>query len=205
MNRPISQIPNTVIRLFWADHRLELRSKSNGQLLRWPHETEPAPVEKLRLFFVVVTTENRRDEKEEKAPECRIQGPRSAGGAQGGATINEIARENDVAPTQVSAWKRELESRVDEIFKGKGEGARELARKEAREVKLERKVCQLVIEKEFLEKKVRAAGGRPQRKAMIERENRDLSIRRQCELLDVTATGSTRRARGSPLRTRRSW
>ena len=68
-------------------------------------------------------------------------------------TINEIAKENDVAPTQVSAWKKELESRVDEIFEGKGEAARELARKERREGKLERKVGQLVIEKEFLEKK----------------------------------------------------
>ena len=73
-------------------------------------------------------------------------------------TINEIARENEVAPSQVSAWKKELESRIDEIFEGQGEVARELARKEAREVKLERKVGQLVIEKEFLEKKCEQLG-----------------------------------------------
>ncbi len=73
-------------------------------------------------------------------------------------TINEIAKENEVAPSQVSAWKKELESRIDEIFEGQGEVARELARKEAREVKLERKVGQLVIEKEFLEKKCEQLG-----------------------------------------------
>ena len=73
-------------------------------------------------------------------------------------TINEIARDNEVAPSQVGAWKKELESRIDEIFEGQGEVARELARKEAREVKLERKVGQLVIEKEFLEKKCEQLG-----------------------------------------------
>ena len=73
-------------------------------------------------------------------------------------TINEIARDNEVAPSQVGAWKKELESRIDEIFEGKGEVARELAREEAREVKLERKVGQLVIEKEFLEKKCKQLG-----------------------------------------------
>jgi transposase-like protein len=60
---------------------------------------------------------------------------------------------NDIAPTQVSAWKKELESRLPEVFEGKGEAARELSKKERREGKLERKIGQLVIEKEFLEKK----------------------------------------------------
>ena len=68
-------------------------------------------------------------------------------------TINDIAQENDVAPTQVSAWKKELEGRLSEIFEGKGEAARELSKKQAREGRLERKIGQLVIEKEFLEKK----------------------------------------------------
>ena len=30
--------------------------------------------------------------------------------------IHEIAKENDIAPTQVSAWKKELEERMVEIF-----------------------------------------------------------------------------------------
>jgi len=80
-------------------------------------------------------------------------------------TINDIAQENEVAPTQVSAWKKELEGRLPEVFEGKGEAARQLAKKERRESKLERKVGQLVIEKEFLEKKCEELGldlsGRP--------------------------------------------
>jgi hypothetical protein len=52
-------------------------------------------------------------------------------------TINDIASENELALSQVSAWKRELGFRMDEIFEGKSVAARELARKEAREEKLE--------------------------------------------------------------------
>jgi len=73
-------------------------------------------------------------------------------------TVNEIAKDNDVTPTQVSAWKKELESRIEEIFEGKSKVARELAQKERREEKLERKVGQLVIEKDFLEKKCKQLG-----------------------------------------------
>jgi transposase-like protein len=34
-------------------------------------------------------------------------------------TIQQIAKDNDIAPTQVSAWKKELESRMCEIFERK--------------------------------------------------------------------------------------
>ena len=52
--------------------------------------------------------------------------------------IQQIAKDNDIAPTQVSAWKKELEERMIEIF--------------------ERKVGRQVIEKEFLEKKCEQLG-----------------------------------------------
>ena len=52
----------------------------------------------------------------------------------------------------MSQWKKELEGRVPEIFAGKNHAKSELALKEKQEQRLERKVGQLVIEKEFLEK-----------------------------------------------------
>ena len=52
---------------------------------------------------------------------------------RGICTVNEIAKENDVAPTQVSAWKRDHESRIEEIFEGTSKIARELVQKEHRE------------------------------------------------------------------------
>ncbi len=77
---------------------------------------------------------------------------------RGKRTINEIAQENELAPTQVSQWKKELESRVSEIFVSKNEAKNELTLKERKEQRLERKVDQLVIEKEFLEKKCEQLG-----------------------------------------------
>jgi transposase-like protein len=73
-------------------------------------------------------------------------------------SIQEIAKENDIAPTQVSAWKKELEERMSELFERKN-AANETAKKnEKQSARLERKVGQLVIEKEFLEKKCEQLG-----------------------------------------------
>lgn len=77
---------------------------------------------------------------------------------KGVKTLNEIAQDNELAPTQVSQWKKELESRVTEIFASKNQAKSELALKEKHERRLERKVGQLVIEKEFLEKKCEQLG-----------------------------------------------
>ncbi len=34
-------------------------------------------------------------------------------------TIQQLAQDNDIAPTQVSSWKKELEERMCEIFERK--------------------------------------------------------------------------------------
>ena len=73
-------------------------------------------------------------------------------------TIQQIAKDNDIAPTQVSAWKKQLESRISEIFERKyasNEAAVNFERKSAR---LEGKIGQLLIEKEFLEGKCKELG-----------------------------------------------
>ena len=51
-----------------------------------------------------------------------------------------------------------MEGRVPEIFAGKNHAKSELDLKEKQEQRLERKVGQLVIEKEFLEKKCEQLG-----------------------------------------------
>lgn len=80
-------------------------------------------------------------------------------------TIQQIAQEYDIAPTQVSAWKKELEDRMSEIFERKNASDKQLKHHEKRGSHLERKIGQLVIEKEFLEKKCEQLGidltGRP--------------------------------------------
>ena len=68
-------------------------------------------------------------------------------------TIAEIAQENELHPVQVSGWKKELEENMEQIFVRKNGVDEEKRALESHCEKLERKVGQLVIEKEFLEKK----------------------------------------------------
>ena len=53
----------------------------------------------------------------------------------------------------MSTWKKELQERLPEIFGSKSDAKAEAAQTERARARLERKVGQLVIEKEFLEKK----------------------------------------------------
>lgn len=68
-------------------------------------------------------------------------------------TIQEIVKDNDIAPTQVRAWKKELESRVSEIFERKNATNEAAVNFEKKSARLERRIGQLLIEKEFLEEK----------------------------------------------------
>ena len=68
-------------------------------------------------------------------------------------TISEIAQENEVHPVQVSRWKQELLGRLPEFFERRNAADPERESRERNLVRLERKVGQLLIEKEFLEKK----------------------------------------------------
>jgi transposase-like protein len=83
---------------------------------------------------------------------------------KGEKTAAEIARENDIAPAQISEWKKQLEERLGEVFQSKGERSRELQSQEKKEARLERKIGQLVIEKDFLVKKCKQLGIDPNEK-----------------------------------------
>ena len=72
---------------------------------------------------------------------------------KGDKSILQIAQENDIAPTQVSTWKKELEDHMPSIFERKNAAEQSAEKQERRTSHLERKIGQLLIEKEFLEKK----------------------------------------------------
>ncbi len=72
---------------------------------------------------------------------------------RGVKTIAEIAAENNLHPTQVTTWKTELMKGAAELFERKNAPDLEKLGMEKNCERLERKVGQLVIEKEFLEKK----------------------------------------------------
>ena len=65
-------------------------------------------------------------------------------------TVNEIAREHEVHPVQVSQWKKDLIGRLPEVFGRKADPEAEvLVRQRER---LERKVGELTMDIEFLKK-----------------------------------------------------
>ena len=71
-------------------------------------------------------------------------------------TISEIAAKYEVHPVQVGTWKKELLEHVPEIFDRKNSAK---PRNEEKEKScLERKVGQLTMEVDFLEKKCRQLG-----------------------------------------------
>jgi transposase-like protein len=80
---------------------------------------------------------------------------------RGVKTVTEIARENNLHPVQVSTWKKELEENMAAIFERKGAGDERYKEMEERCARMERKVGQLVVEKEFLQKKCKELGIEP--------------------------------------------
>lgn len=70
---------------------------------------------------------------------------------RGVKTINQIAAEHEIHPVQVSQWKKELETRMAEIFE-KPQKANEKSKTRETE-RLERKVGQLTMDLDWLKKK----------------------------------------------------
>ena len=72
--------------------------------------------------------------------------------------IHEIASDNEIHPVQVSQWKKELQENMTEIFERKN-AAKDGAREDEKKIeRLERKVGQLVVERDWLAKKSKELG-----------------------------------------------
>lgn len=75
---------------------------------------------------------------------------------QGLKTVSEIAKEYEVHPVMVGTWKKEMLERLPELFQAQNAKKDLTADKEKEE--LHRKVGQLTMEVDFLEKKCRQLG-----------------------------------------------
>jgi len=67
--------------------------------------------------------------------------------------IHEIASGNEIHPVQVSQWKKELHDRMSELFERKDARSSEADQDQRHIERLERKVGQLVVERDWLAKK----------------------------------------------------
>ncbi len=72
--------------------------------------------------------------------------------------IHEIASSNEIHPVQVSQWKKELQANMAAIFERKNAADQGAKDDEKKIERLERKVGQLVIERDWLAKKSKELG-----------------------------------------------
>ena len=72
--------------------------------------------------------------------------------------IHEIAAENEIHPVQVSQWKKELAERMSELFERKNGRNEEAIQDKKMIERLERKVGQLTIERDWLARKSKELG-----------------------------------------------
>ena len=71
-------------------------------------------------------------------------------------TIHQIAKENDVHPTQVTEWKKMLAENITSVFEGSKRAGKEDF--ETERERLHSKIGQLTVEVDFLEKKSKQLG-----------------------------------------------
>lgn len=96
-------------------------------------------------------------------------------------TANEVASQFGVHPTLVHAWKKQLLQGAEQVFGsgvkvGDGEA-------EARQAELYEQIGRLKMELEWLKKKLPASA--EAKRALVDVGHPQLSVRRQCELLDL--------------------
>jgi len=77
---------------------------------------------------------------------------------KGVKTINQIAQDEGVLPVQVSTWKKELQEFAQPLLQSGAKRRQDDEKAERDRARLERKVGQLTIEREFLEKKCEQLG-----------------------------------------------
>jgi transposase len=72
--------------------------------------------------------------------------------------VHEIAADNEIHPVQVSQWKKELQERMSELFERKNARSDETEKHQKHIERLEQKVGQVVVERDWLKKKCKELG-----------------------------------------------
>jgi transposase len=71
---------------------------------------------------------------------------------KGDATLNDICKRYEVAPSQVKEWKKQLLEKGVAIFSKNDQGTEAIHKFESEQSKLYEKIGQLTVERDFLKK-----------------------------------------------------
>ena len=96
----------------------------------------------------------------------------------------EIAAEHEIHPVQLSKWKKEFLENAETVF-GKEAKKAEKIKKAHEKEKLIKEIGQLIVEVNWLKKNLVSNKNLSERKALVNREDSEITIKRQCELLTV--------------------
>ncbi|MCZ8520980.1 MULTISPECIES: IS3 family transposase [Paenibacillus] len=104
-------------------------------------------------------------------------------------TVNEIAAKYELSPVMISRWKAEFLERASTVFEKKTQEAEKLKKEyESKQEHLEKLVAQLTVEVDWLKKNLVSNESLEARKAMVERDCSEITIKRQADLLSVNRT-----------------
>ncbi|MBS1764007.1 MAG: transposase [Bacteroidetes bacterium] len=98
-------------------------------------------------------------------------------------TIVQLAAEYNVHANQISSWKKQLQEQSSQVFEKPQEVKDDSVEKLQEE--LYKQIGQLRVENEWLKKNLHSFLDKNIRKRMISKENKKLTLTRQCELAGV--------------------
>ncbi len=113
-------------------------------------------------------------------PSSKVKARIALEALRGDVTLAELAQRHGVHPTQIGAWRKQLHEHAGEVFEN-GTPALEDAERGVRE--LHAKVGEVTLERDFLVRRARSLRA-AERETLIDREA-EVTIRRQCEMLDL--------------------
>src|SRR5665647_2658424 len=109
-------------------------------------------------------------------------------------TLNEFAEKYQIAPATLSNWNKQFQERAAVIFQhGPTDNDRQLVEREQEIAILQQKVGQLSVECDWLKKNLTKSLAPTDRIALVSPENRDLTVKRQCELAEVSRSSVYRK------------
>ena len=98
-------------------------------------------------------------------------------------TVNEIASDYKVHPTMIMKWKKQLLEGIPEIFSNRQSQGKKDKQSEELISRLYQKIGQLEVELEWIKKNLPYS--LDHKRLLIEKNNSEISICRQCELLGI--------------------